>query len=153
MTEWGGNVRVKAAPNPSTLVVTGAILAGAVMELVSSGLPAAKAIICPLGSTEESPLTSTRTCCGGGGIGGGRHLVGLDLEHDGVRGLRAQRGGGEQSAEAGCEEFSKHTFGSTIPEATQGELAEKLTAMDRRRGAGGLAAGEAAGSACLSRPA
>jgi hypothetical protein len=59
--EYGGNARVNVAPRPSILVVTGAILAGSLMVLVSSGLPAVMVIACPLVATDASPLISTRT--------------------------------------------------------------------------------------------
>src|ERR1035437_376018 len=62
--EYGGNVRVKVVLRPSTGVVTGTILDGSVIEFVSVGLPAAMAMVCPLGSTEAIPLSSTRMGCG-----------------------------------------------------------------------------------------
>src|ERR1035437_10078006 len=38
--EYGGKLRVKLVPRPSTLEVAGTILVGSVMELVSAGAPA-----------------------------------------------------------------------------------------------------------------
>src|ERR1019366_2894909 len=40
--EYGGNVRVKLVPRPSTVEVTGTILVGSAMEFVSLGLLALK---------------------------------------------------------------------------------------------------------------
>jgi hypothetical protein len=54
--EYGGNVRVKSAPNPFTSVVMGTIFAGSVIELVSAGLAAAIVVALPLASTVVSPL-------------------------------------------------------------------------------------------------
>src|ERR1019366_3534108 len=62
--EYGGNVRVKLVPRPSTLEVTGTILVGSVMELVSVGLPALSVTACPLASMAARPLNSTRSGCG-----------------------------------------------------------------------------------------
>ena len=55
---------MKLLPSPPTLVVTGTILVGSVMELVSSGLAALSAMDCPLGSIRAKPAISTRTGCG-----------------------------------------------------------------------------------------
>ena len=61
--EYGGNVRVKLVPSPFTFSVTGTILAGSWMELVSSGRSAFKTSAVPSGSTEH-PLISIFTGCG-----------------------------------------------------------------------------------------
>ena len=44
VSEYGGKVRVKLVPRPSTAAVTGTILVGSVMELVSVGLAALSVI-------------------------------------------------------------------------------------------------------------
>src|SRR5450759_760852 len=62
--EYGGKVRVKLVPRPSTLEVTGTIFVGSVMELVSAGAPALSVTACPLASTLARPLNSTRSGCG-----------------------------------------------------------------------------------------
>src|ERR1035441_11121003 len=66
--EYGGNVRVKLVPRPSTVEVTGTILVGSAMELVSVGLPALSVTAWPFASTAAGPLNSTRS---GRGMGGG----------------------------------------------------------------------------------
>lgn len=45
--EYGGNVRLKVAPSPSMAAVLGVILVGSAAELVSSGLAALIATLCP----------------------------------------------------------------------------------------------------------
>src|ERR1035437_6484388 len=62
--EYGGNVRVKLVPRPSTVEVTGTILVGSAMELVSVGLLALSVTAWPLASTAARPLNSTRSGCG-----------------------------------------------------------------------------------------
>src|ERR1017187_4926607 len=62
--EYGGNVRVKLVPRPSTLEVAGTILVGSVMELVSVGLPALSVTAFPFASMAARPLNSTRSGCG-----------------------------------------------------------------------------------------
>src|ERR1035441_10406588 len=62
--EYGGKVRVKLVPMPSTLEVTGTILVGSAMEFVSVGLLALKVTARPLGSTAARPLNSMRRGCG-----------------------------------------------------------------------------------------
>src|ERR1035437_3315936 len=62
--EYGGNVRVKLVPRPSTLEVTGTIFVGSVMEFVSAGALALSVTACPLASTLARPLNSTCSACG-----------------------------------------------------------------------------------------
>src|ERR1035437_10018155 len=62
--EYGGNVRVKLVPRPSTLEVTGTIFVGSVIELVSVALAALSVTACPFASTLARPLNSTRNGCG-----------------------------------------------------------------------------------------
>ena len=57
-------MRLKSLPSPFTLDVTGAILVGSSIELVSVGLLALSTMACPLESILESPLIWTRSGCG-----------------------------------------------------------------------------------------
>ena len=59
LTEYGGNDRVKSEPSPETFAITGTILVGSVMELVSSGPLPLRVMVRPLGSTEETPVRAT----------------------------------------------------------------------------------------------
>src|SRR5581483_641342 len=59
--EYAGRSRVKSAQRPSTFVLTGTILAGSVIELVSSGAFALMTTASPLASMFLRPLISTRT--------------------------------------------------------------------------------------------
>ena len=59
MTEYGGKARVKLAPRPVTLVVTGATFAGSWMELVTSGLSVLRTTAWPSGLRPDAPLIST----------------------------------------------------------------------------------------------
>ena len=57
-------MRVKFALNPSTLVVTGTIRTGSVIEFVSVGPLPLMVTACPLGSTAVTPLNVICTDCG-----------------------------------------------------------------------------------------
>ena len=59
LTEYGGNDRVKSEPRPETFTITGTILVGSVMELVSSGPLPLRVMVRPLGSTDEMPVSAT----------------------------------------------------------------------------------------------
>src|SRR5208283_4273747 len=64
VTENFGNVRVKRAPRPLILVVTGTSLTGSWIESVSCGLSAASTTASPLRATEATPVMMTLTGCG-----------------------------------------------------------------------------------------